>query len=56
MTTPAGRYALDPNGRHSGLLQTLNTINSRMVSPRQVKHILETYGATPLSNEELAAL
>jgi hypothetical protein len=56
LTSTFLRYALDPNGKNSGLLQTLSGLNSRLVSPRQVHNVLEAYGATPLSNKELAAL
>ena len=51
-----GRYALDPQGRNSGLLNALSSLNSRLVSPQQVQHLLQEYGASPLSNDELAAL
>lgn len=47
---------MDPNGKHSELVKTLSGLNSRLVSPRQVQHVLEAYGAQPLSNEELACL
>ena len=50
------RYALDAEGEHSGLLQTLTQLNSRLVSPKQIHSILETFGASPLSNQELALL
>jgi hypothetical protein len=50
------RHALDPEGRHAGLLATLNQLNSRLVSPKQMDIILRDYGAVPLSNEELSSL
>ena len=50
------RYALDPEGLHSGLLERLNSLNSRLVSPKQVQDILVGFGATDLSNTELSAL
>ncbi len=50
------RYALDPLGQHSALLMSLNALNSRLVSPRQVHLLLRDYGAVPLSNEELSTL
>ncbi len=50
------RYALDAEGQHSGLLQTLTRLNSRLVSPKQIHGILESYGASPLSNDELALM
>jgi hypothetical protein len=50
------RNALDPEGQHSGLLATLNNLNSRLVSPKQVDGILREYGAVPLSNEDLSLL
>lgn len=50
------RYALDADGRHSGLLERLNSLNSRLVSPKQVQEILVSFGATDVSNEDLAGL
>jgi hypothetical protein len=50
------RHALDPEGSHAGLLATLNQLNSRLVSPKQVDTILRDYGAVPLTNEELSSL
>lgn len=48
------RYGLDPTGPHSGLLQALSQVNSRLVSPRQLKDLLVTYGATEIPNSHLA--
>ena len=50
------RYALDPEGQHSGLLQTMLGLNSRLVSPKQVEEVLKSYGAVSITNEELEAL
>lgn len=50
------RHALDPSGRHDELLKTLNMLNSKLVSPRQLHCILSEYGAASLSNEDLATL
>ena len=50
------RHSLDPDGRHSGLLQTLKSLNSKLVSPKQVHNILQDYGAAPMSNDELSTL
>jgi hypothetical protein len=50
------RYALDPEGQHSGLLQTMLALNSRLVSPKQVQEVLKSYGAVSITNEELEAL
>lgn len=50
------RYALDPNGRHAKLVETLHQINSRLVSPLQVHQILEAYGARSITHDQLAAL
>ena len=50
------KYALDPEGSHSGLLRKLRSLNSRLVSPKQVQDILREYGASEISNDELAHL
>lgn len=50
------RYALDEEGRHAGLLQTLKSLNSKLVSPKQVQDILLSFGATKLTNDELSTL
>jgi hypothetical protein len=50
------RNALDPNGKNSGLLQSLQRVNSRLVSPKQVKTLLECYGAVSISNDHLDSM
>jgi hypothetical protein len=48
------RHGLDPQGKHSALLESLNRVNSRLVSPRQVMLLLESFGAFPISNDQLS--
>ena len=50
------RNALDPGGKHAKLLAMINSLNSRLASPKQVHTMLCSYGATEISNESLAKL
>jgi hypothetical protein len=50
------RHALDARGKHSGLVDSMSRINSRLVSPRQVQSLLQAFGATPLSNKQLSRM
>lgn len=45
------RECLDPQGVHQGMLMEMNTINSRLVSPRDLYVLLQKYAA-PVSNED----
>lgn len=51
------RYALDPNGKHAELVRALDSINSRLVSPKQVCNMLKKHCKTyELTKEEVASL
>jgi hypothetical protein len=50
------RNALDPGGNHAPLLAMMNSLNSRLASPKQVHEMLSRYGAVQLSNDDLAKL
>jgi hypothetical protein len=50
------RHALDPSGAHSGLRSSLCSLNSRLVSPRQLRDLLVSYGAAEISNQKLAEM
>lgn len=50
------RHALNPYGAHGKLLEHINSVNSKLVSPKQVVEMLVSHGAEEMCNEELALL
>ncbi len=51
------RFALDPSGQQAALLEVLQRLNSKLVSPKQICQIVRVHAAARLMpNEELYAL
>lgn len=50
------RYALESNGPNAKLLESVNAVNSRLVSPKQVAEMLQMHGAVPIDNDVLSRM